>query len=330
MLNLKNKRVLVTGGAGFIGSHLCATLLEQGCHVYAIDNFATSSPKNIREIKKNKKFHFSRGSILNEKLMRKLIRNCEIIYHLAAAVGVRYITDHTLESILTNINGTEIVLKLASRYQKKVLVASSSEVYGKHMTSDPIHENDNRILGPTDVRRWSYAEAKAMDEFLAFAYARQKKLKVINLRFFNVVGPMQSGVYGMVVPRFIHEALANETMRVFGSGDQIRSFTHVHDAVRAIIDLSRTPQAYGQVFNIGNDLAVISIKELAKKIKKLTHSKSQIVFEPYKVFYGNRFEDVPIRIPDISKIRQTINFKPHFNMDQILADIIVYAKEHKL
>ena len=318
-IKIKIKRALVTGGAGFIGSHLCEELLSRGFKVYAIDNFATSRKSNIARLLKNKYFRFYKGSILDRTLMKRLINQCDIVYHMAAAVGVKYILDHPITSILTNLNGTEIVLELASRYKKKVIIASTSEVYGKHVCL-PFRESDDRILGPTSISRWSYAEGKAIDEFITLAYANEKKLPVVIVRLFNTVGPRQTATYGMVLPRIIQQALNNKPITVYGDGEQSRAFTYVLDVVGAIVDLSLTKKAEGQVFNIGNEQD-ISIKEFALKIKLKTHSKSPIKYISYKKAYGKRsinFEDMQFRKPDISKIKQMINYQPKYDIDAII------------
>jgi len=324
-MNIKMKRALVTGGAGFIGSHLCEELLSRGFKVYAIDNFATSRKSNIAHLLKNKYFRFYKGSILDRTLIKCLINQCDIVYHMAAAVGVKYILEHPITSILTNLNGTEIVLELASRYHKKVIVASTSEVYGKHVCL-PFRESDDRIMGPTSISRWSYAEGKAIDEFITLAYANEKKLPVIIVRLFNTVGPRQTATYGMVLPRIIQQALNNKPITVYGDGEQSRAFTYVLDVVGAIVDLSLTKKAEGGVYNIGNEQA-ISIKEFALKIKQKTHSKSHIKYIPYKKAYGKRsinFEDMQFRKPDISKIKQMIHYQPRYNIDNIIDNTIEY------
>lgn len=324
------KRGLVTGGAGFIGSHLCEGLLSLGFRVTAIDNFSTSNPANIAGLKKNKHFKFYKASILNQALMGRLIRQCDIVYHMAAAVGVKYILEHPLDSILTNVKGTEIVLELASRYRKKVILASTSEVYGKH-ACEPFSENDDRTLGPTNKSRWSYAEAKAMDEFLALAYAKEAGLAAVIVRLFNIVGPRQIGRYGMVLPRFISEALAGKPITVYGDGKQLRSFTYVKDAVNAIIRLSLNKQAEGEIFNVGGGSA-ISIKELAMKVKERTGSSSPIVFVPYeKAYKGNSgdFEDMLCRIPDTSKLEKAIGFKPKYTLDIMIDNTVEYLRQGK-
>src|SRR3989339_1212151 len=312
------RSVLVTGGTGFIGSHLCEELLSRGFKVCAIDNFATSKKSNIRYLLKNKSFIFHKNTIFNRTLMNRLINQCDIVYHMAAAVGVKYIIDHPITSILTNLNGTEIVLELANRYKKKVIIASTSEVYGKHVCL-PFRESDDRILGPTNISRWSYAEGKAIDEFITLAYANEKKLPVVIVRLFNTVGPRQSSAYGMVLPRIIQQALSNKPITIYGDGEQSRTFTYVLDVVKAITDISLTKKAEGEVYNIGNE-QTISIKKLALKIKKLTHSKSPIKYIPYKKAYGEKsinFEDMKCRIPDISKIKKIINYLPKYDIDAI-------------
>lgn len=328
MANKANqKKAFVTGGGGFIGSCLCEELLSRGFKVTAIDNFSTSNKANISGLIKNKKFKCHKASILNKTLMQKLIRQCDIVYHMAAAVGVKYIMDHPLGSIITNIKGTEILLALASRYHKKVILASTSEVYGKH-ACEPFNENDDRTLGPTNKSRWSYAETKAMDEFLALAYAKEKKLPVVIVRLFNTVGPRQTGLYGMVLPRFILEALAHKPIIVYGDGEQRRSFAYVKDVVDAIIAISLKKQAEGEIFNVGNNSA-ISIKDLAIKVKEKTGSPSPIVFVSYeKAYKGSfkNFEDMLCRVPDVSKLKKMIGFKPNFSIDDIIDKTIEYFK----
>ena len=291
-----------------------------------MDNLSTGAAINVKHLLKDRKnFRFYKGSIMDGTLLERLIKKCDIVYHLAAAVGVKYILNNPIQSILTNVEGTENVLSLANRYHKKVLIASTSEIYGKQ-SSKGISEEDNRILGPTSVPRWSYADAKAVDEFLAFAYALEKKLKFIILRFFNVVGPRQVGNYGMVIPRFIQEALSGKPITVYGDGSQIRTFTFVKDAVRAVVDLSLCDQAYGKAFNIGGPEAV-SIKQLAYRIKKKTNSKSKIVYLPYQKFYGDHFEDVKFRVPDLTRIRKAIGYRPHYRLDWTIEETIKYFRK---
>ncbi|MDD5129832.1 MAG: GDP-mannose 4,6-dehydratase [Candidatus Omnitrophica bacterium] len=327
---LLQKRALVTGGSGFIGSHLCEELLARGFKVTVVDNLATSAKSNLSAIIKNKNFKFYKGSVLDVKLMRRLIRSCDIVYHMAAAVGVKYILDNPLGSILTNIKGTEIIFELADKYHKKVVLASTSEVYGKH-ACEPFKEEDDRILGPVNKSRWSYAEAKAMDEFLALAYLKERKLPVVIVRFFNTVGPRQTGRYGMVLPGFILKAIQNKPITVYGDGAQMRSFTFVKDAVDAVVELSLNAQAEGQVFNVGG-AANISIKDLAYKVKERAGSSSQIIFVPYAEAYkGNAedFEDMVCRIPDVNKLQKMIGFKPEFSIDEIIDRTIDYFRKVK-
>ena len=325
---MKKLRALITGGAGFIGSHLSEELLKRGFYVTALDNYATCTGENIRHLIKNKNFKFRKGSIMDLRLMESLIKKHDIIYHLAAAVGVKFIINNPVQSILTNVEGTETILSLSSRYHKKVLIASSSEIYGKH-SSKSIKEDDNRILGPTSVPRWSYADAKAVDEFLALAYSIENKLPVVILRFFNVVGPRQIGRYGMVLPRFVQEALSGKDITIYGDGLQSRTFTFVKDAVRAVTDLSLSKKAVGKAFNVGGDES-ITIKQLALRIKRKTKSSSKITYLPYEKFYGNHFEDVKCRIPDLTRIRKTIGYRPKYSVDKTIDEVIQYFKSKKV
>ncbi|MGC8756041.1 MAG: GDP-mannose 4,6-dehydratase [bacterium] len=317
---------LVTGGAGFIGSHLCEELLNRGEEVYVIDNLSTGSIDNIIHLKDKKGFNMVVDSILNKPVLEELVQKVDRIFHLAAAVGVKLIMERPVDTIETNVLGTENVLSLANKYHKKVLVASTSEVYGKHR-EHTLSEMNNMVLGPTKKRRWAYACTKALDEFLSFAYHEEKKLPVVVVRFFNTIGPRQTGQYGMVVPKFIKSALLNNPITVFGDGTQSRSFTYVKDAVRAVLMLMEKPEAEGDVFNIG-DGREITILELAKKIKRMTNSSSEIVFVPYDEAYGKGFEDMERRAPDISKIRKLIGYEPSINLDQALEIIIDYIKQH--
>ena len=293
-----------------------------------IDNLSTGNMENIEHLKSNPKFSFHIDTIMNEDLMKRLIKNCDVVYHLAAAVGVKYIIDNPLESMQTNVKGTEIVLELANSLgKKKVVVASTSEIYGKDRPGKKVFkEDDDRVLGPTTISRWSYSCAKAMDEFLSLAYWREKKLPVVIVRFFNTVGPRQSGMYGMVVPRFVKHALLNQPITIYGDGKQTRSFTYVADAVRAITGLANNRKAVGEIFNIGNPNA-ISIQELAEKIKKLTKSDSPIVHIPYEKAYEKGFEDMRHREPDITKIKDLIGFQPKVDLDEMLANIIKYFEK---
>ncbi len=317
---------LITGGAGFIGSHLAEELLGMGEEVIVVDNLSTGSIKNIEHLKKDPKFSYHVDTIMNERLMCKLIKKCDIVYHLAAAVGVKYIIDNPLESIKTNVEGTDIVLSLASSLgRKKVLLASTSEIYGKDRPGKHIFkEDDDRLLGPTTISRWSYSCTKALDEFLALAYWRENKLPVVIVRFFNTCGPRQTGRYGMVVPRFVKQALSNNPITVYDNGKQTRCFTDVMDAVKSVILLSKNPKAVGEVFNIGNPDNKITINALAKKIKALVRSKSQIKYIAYEMAYHKGFEDMRHREPDIARLKHITHFSPQIDIDEMLSRIIYY------
>ncbi len=321
-------RALVTGGAGFIGSHLCEELLRRGFLVTAIDDLSTGSSQNIRGIIKDAHFTFCKGTIVNYPLMQRIVKGCDIIYHLAAAVGVQYILDHALGSVLTNVNGTRIVLELADKYRKKVFIASTSEIYGKHVCA-PFSEEDDRVLGSTSINRWSYSDAKAIDEVMALAYAKERRLRVVIARLFNTVGPRQTGRYGMVLPRFVREALSNKPIVVYGDGSQVRAFAYVNDVVRAIADLSMIKKAEGEIFNIGNDKP-ITIKELAEKVKCIARSKSKIKYVSFKEAFGKRyadFEEIECRIPDISKLKKVLTYSARRDTDSIIRNIVEYFRK---
>jgi UDP-glucose 4-epimerase len=313
-------RVLITGGAGFVGSHLAEALLDRGDEVYVLDDLSTGSIDNIAHLKSNPAFHYTIDTVTNEPLLAELIDRCDTVVHLAAAVGVKLIVESPVRTIETNVHGTEVVLKVANKKKKLVLIASTSEVYGKS-TKVPFSEDDDLVLGPTSKHRWAYACSKMIDEFLALAYWKERKLPVIIVRLFNTVGPRQTGQYGMVVPNFVRQALANEPITVFGDGTQSRSFTYVGDVVRAVVALINEPRAIGQVFNIGNGRE-ISIGDLALLIKKMTGSRSTIVTIPYDQAYEAGFEDMPRRVPDIAKIRALIGYEPTVELDEILTRII--------
>lgn len=315
-------KVLITGGAGFIGSHLAEKLLLKGEEVFVIDNFSTGSWENIQHLEDHPRFHLTVGSILEQNLLEKLVEKSEIIFHLAAAVGVRLIIEKPVETIETNILGTEAVLKLANKYKSKVIITSTSEVYGKNAKA-PFKEDDNSVYGPTTKSRWSYACSKAIDEFLALAYFHEKKLPVVIVRLFNTIGPRQTGRYGMVVPTFVQQALLNHPITVFGSGRQSRSFTYVDDAVEALIKLTEHPKAVGEVFNLGNGQEV-TINKLAIKVKQMTKSKSKIVHIPYDKAFEKGFEDMNRRIPDLSKITGLIGYNPKVKLEKALEHIIEY------
>ena len=314
--------ILITGGAGFIGSHLCEKLLADNHKVSVIDNLSTGRYSNIRPFIKKQNFNYVIDSVLNRDVLEILISEATQIYHLAAAVGVKYIIDNPLLSLRTNIAGTENVLEFANKYKKKVLIASTSEIYGK---SDkvPFKEEDDRLLGSTHISRWSYSSAKAIDEFLALAYYREKKLPVVIVRCFNTVGPRQTGQYGMVIPKFVKNALLNHPITVFGDGKQSRCFTYVDDVVGGLIKLMNEKKAVGNIFNIGNNKE-ITIEELAQKIKKMTNSRSKIDIIKYEDAYEEGFEDMRRRIPDLTKIKNMIGYEPKYDLDNILEKIIEY------
>jgi UDP-glucose 4-epimerase len=313
-------RALVTGGAGFIGSHLAERLLKDGHHVSVIDNLSTGSLKNIEHLKGHREFEFVNGDIRNTVLMTTLIERSDVIYHLAAAVGVRLIAEDPVRTIQTNIGGTEIVLDIANTFGRKILLASSSEVYGKS-EAVPFCEEDDLVLGSTSLSRWAYACSKAIDEFLGQAYYQQYGLGVVIGRFFNTVGPRQTGQYGMVVPRFIQMALHNEPVLVYGTGKQTRCFCYVADLVEALIGLMNCEQAAGKVYNIGTS-EEISIEDLADKIIAMTSSKSQKEFVPYEVAYGRPIEDMMRRVPSTERIKETIGWEPRTRLDETLQIII--------
>jgi UDP-glucose 4-epimerase len=317
-------KILITGGAGFIGSYLSEAYLKIGEEVYVVDDLSTGSLSNIGHLIPDSRFHFINDTILNRETMLELIGICDRVVHLAAAVGVKLIIDEPLKSIHTNIAGTETVLELANKFRKMVLLASSSEVYGSN-SRVPLSETDLRIYGPTQILRWSYAATKAMDEFLALAYYRTKQLPIIITRFFNTVGPRQTGRYGMVIPRFIGQALKNEPLTVFGDGTQTRSFTYVEDVVRGIIGLIDEPRAVGEIFNIGGE-GEISINDLAARILSITSSDSQIRHIPYNEAYQEGFEDMERRVPDITKIKNLIGYKNTHSLDDILAKVMEYER----
>ncbi|MBL7149979.1 MAG: GDP-mannose 4,6-dehydratase [Candidatus Cloacimonetes bacterium] len=318
-------KILITGGAGFIGSHLAEKLLKEGHTVSVIDNLSTGKYSNIIHLVKEQNFSYTIDSILNRDVLRNMVITCDQIYHMAAAVGVKYIIDNPLLSLQTNIGGTENVLEFANKYKKKVLLASTSEIYGKSNTV-PFKEEDDRLLGSTHITRWSYSASKAIDEFLALAYYREKKLPVVIVRCFNTVGPRQTGQYGMVIPKFVRNALLNHPITIFGDGKQSRCFGDVADITDGMIKLMNTKKAEGQIFNIGTD-EEITIEALAQKIKKMTGSRSKIEFIKYEDAYEEGFEDMRHRKPDLAKIKEYIDYKPKFNLGQILERIIAYFEE---
>ncbi|MGZ5480404.1 MAG: GDP-mannose 4,6-dehydratase [Pyrinomonadaceae bacterium] len=313
-------RVLITGGAGFIGSHLSDAYLQRGDEVYIIDDLSTGSIENIRHLKDHPRFHYTIDNVANQPVTAELVDQCDVILHLAAAVGVKLIVESPVRTIETNVHGTEVVLSLANKKKKKVLIASTSEVYGLS-AEIPFREDGNLVMGATTKGRWSYACSKAIDEFLALAYWREKKLPTTVVRLFNTVGPRQTGQYGMVIPTFVKQALAGRPITVYGSGKQSRCFCHVGDVVGGLVKLMDTDAAVGEVFNVGSNQE-ISIIDLAKRVKELSNSESEIVFVPYDEAYEEGFEDMPRRIPDISKVNKLIGFKPAMELDGILKSVI--------
>jgi len=315
------KRALVTGGAGFIGSHLCEKLLSEGMSVIALDDLSTGSRKNIQSMLALSKFSFVIGNITDKDLMRSLIQKSDIVYHLAAAVGVSLILEKPIQSMRTNILGTDTILELASELDKSVFIASSSEVYGKG-TRVPFGESDDTLTGPTQTSRWSYASSKAVDEFMALAHHRENNLSVTIARYFNTVGPRQSAKYGMVIPRLVRQALSDDPMTVYGNGDQTRTFNHVMDTVDATFRLSMDEQAVGRVYNIGGTTE-ISILQLAEKIRNRTQSSSPIKLIPYdKVYESGTFEDLARRVPDLTRLKQQIGYKPQHTLDTIIDQVV--------
>jgi UDP-glucose 4-epimerase len=316
---------LITGGAGFIGSHLAELLLATGQQVTIIDNLSTGQFRNIAHLDGQPGFRYAIEDIRNIHVMDRLVSECHVIYHLAAAVGVQKIISEPIETIEVNIGGTEVVLKTARRYRKKVLIASTSEIYGKGVRF-PFQEDDDRLMGPTTRSRWSYAASKAIDEFLALAYHKEVGLPVIIMRLFNTVGPRQTGQYGMVLPRFVKWALVDSPLHVYGDGQQSRCFCSVRDVVKAMVDLSNSPQAVGEAFNIGSQEEV-TILELAERVKQRTGSRSDIRFVPYDQAYETGFEDFRRRVPSLDKIRATVEWEPTLSLDQTIDEIVAYYQE---
>jgi nucleoside-diphosphate-sugar epimerase len=318
-------RVLITGGAGFVGSHLSEALLERGDEVFILDNLSTGSIENVVHLKTNPRFHYTIDTVSNEPVIAELIDRCDKVVHLAAAVGVKLIVEQPVHTIETNVHGTEVVLKHANKKKKLVLIASTSEVYGKSVDV-PFREDADLVLGPTEKHRWAYACSKMIDEFLALAYWKERKLPVIVVRLFNTVGPRQTGQYGMVIPNLVRQALANQPITVFGDGTQSRSFTYVGDVVKAMVALIDEPRAVGQVFNIGNGNE-ITIRALAEKIKQMTGSTSEIVLVPYEKAYEAGFEDMPRRVPDINRIHALVGYRPTVELDETLRRVIEHVRQ---
>ena len=318
-------RVLITGGAGFVGSHLSEVLLERGDEVFILDDLSTGSIENVVHLKPNPRFHYTIDTVSNEPVLAELIDRCDIVVHLAAAVGVKLIVEQPVHTIETNVHGTEVVLKHANKKKKLVLIASTSEVYGKS-ADVPFREDADLVLGPTSKHRWAYACSKMIDEFLALAYWKERKLPVIVVRLFNTVGPRQTGQYGMVIPNFVRQSLAGQPITVFGDGTQSRSFTYVGDVVKAMVALIDEPRAIGQVFNIGNGHE-ITIGDLAVKIKQMTGSSSEIVHVPYEKAYEAGFEDMPRRVPDITRIKSLVGYTPTVELEETLTRVIEHFRQ---
>ncbi len=321
-------KVLITGGAGFIGSHLAEVYLDHGEEVYIIDDLSTGSLNNITHLQKHyelgQRISVTVDTVLNHEKMVELVGTCDVVFHLAAAVGVQHIINNPLSSITTNVRGTEMVLELCNRFKKKVLIASTSEVYGKHDNA-PLEETDDCIYGPSSRSRWSYAASKLMDEFMALAYHRNKKLRVLIVRLFNTVGRRQTGRYGMVIPRFVKQALANDPITVYGDGTQTRTFTHVQDAVQALLKLIDNPEAIGEVVNIGG-VEEVTILSLAERVRAKVGSSSEIIMIPYDEVFPRDFEDIQRRVPSTLKLQKLIGYAPVIDLDKILDDVIAYLR----
>ena len=313
-------RVLVTGGAGFIGSHLADALIARGDQVVALDNFSTGSTANIKHIAKN--FEIIDGDIRNTELINDTVKDVDLVFHMAAALGVNTILESPLESISTNIAGSEVVLKAAANHKKRILIASTSEIYGKN-PKQPLNETDDRVVGSPQKIRWSYSDAKAIEEAMAFSLNQEKGLKVTTVRLFNTVGPRQSAHYGMVVPRFVHSALKNEPISIYGDGTQSRVFCHVHDAIEALLALVGADKTINEVYNVGGT-GELTINELAANVIKETNSQSSIVYIPYEKAYSPGFEDMQRRVPDVSKIKQELGWAPKKNLSQIISDVAAH------
>lgn len=322
-------KILITGGAGFIGSHLSDRLLERGDEVFVVDDLSTGSLANVEQNQNQKRFHLIVDTILNEAVMNELVFKCDQIYHMAAAVGVKLIMNRPVETLETNVKGTEMILMLANRYKKKVLIVSSSEVYGKIMdggNTQLLLEDSDRLMGSTTKRRWAYACSKALDEFLALAYYEEKKLPAIIVRLFNTVGPRQTGQYGMVIPNFVQKALIDKPITVYGDGFQSRSFTYIADVVDVLIKLMAEPEAVGKIFNVGNEEEV-TIKDLALMVKEMAESTSEIEYISYEKAYGPGYEDMQRRCPDITRLKDFMHFKPKTDLKGIIQSVIDYYKK---
>ena len=318
-------RVLITGGAGFIGSHLTEILLADGCEVWALDDLSTGSRDNVAHLLDDPRYHLVVDTVLSQTVVNELVNKADVVYHLAAAVGPRLIVERPVHTIVTNLEGSEIVLDHCARFEKRVLVASTSEVYGDHRSPEPLHEDARRVYGPTTQKRWLYADSKAMDEYLALAYRQERGLNFVIPRLFNTVGPRQSGQYGMVVARFAQAAVAGLPLEIHGDGTQTRTFCHVQDTIRALKGLMESSEATGEIFNVGSRNH-ISVGELAARVLELADSSSEIVYVPYDQVYGLGIDDMLHRVPAIGKIRDAIGWEPEYDLDRILVDVIEHAR----
>jgi len=318
-------KALVTGGAGFIGSHLSERLLSAGWEVFALDDLSTGSIQNVAHLREQPEFHLVVDSVLAPAVVGELVYKCDVVFHLAAAVGVRLIVEQPVHTLVTNVQGTETVLDYCNRFGKRVLIASSSEVYGDHREERPLRENDRRVYGPTTERRWLYADSKALDEFLALGYHQERGLDCVIARLFNTVGPRQSGQYGMVIPNFVRNALADAPLEVHGDGTQTRSFCHVQDTIRALKALMDEGTISGKIYNVGSTER-IRILDLADRVLELTRSDSEMTFIPYDRVYGLGVEDTLHREPSIEKVRSAIGWQPGLNLERILTDVIDYTR----
>ncbi len=318
-------KALITGGAGFIGSHLSELLLDEGHEVWVLDDISTGSSENVAHLSDHPGFHLVVESVLSPAVVSELVHKCDVVYHLAAAVGVRLIVEQPVHTMVTNVQGTETVLEYCAKFGKRVLIASSSEVYGDHRDERPLREDDRRVYGPVTERRWLYADSKAMDEFLALAWHDERDLDCVIARFFNTVGPRQQGQYGMVIPRFVGQALAGEPLEIHGDGAQTRSFCHVRDTIRAVRGLMDARQTSGTIFNIGSTERV-RIIELAQRVLDLTGSSSELQFVPHDEVYGLGIEDVLHREPSIERINQAIGWAPERSLDDILEDVLAFER----
>jgi UDP-glucose 4-epimerase len=322
----EQRKALVTGGAGFIGSHLSELLLADGWEVFALDDLSTGSIRNVAHLLERRDYHLVVDSVLSPAVVNELVHKCDVVYHLAAAVGVRLIVEEPVRTLVTNVHGTEVVLENCNRFGKRVLVASTSEVYGDHREQRPLRETDRRIYGPTTQRRWAYADSKAMDELLALAYAQERGLDCTIARLFNTVGPRQSAQYGMVIPTFVEHALAGRPLQIHGDGTQTRCFCHVADTIKALRALMESSRASGDIYNVGASNR-ISIRELAERILGLTGSDSELDFVPYDRVYGQGIEDMLHREPSIEKVRHATGWEPERDLEAILADVITERRQ---